>query len=296
MYRLLDELLLLLKSGVMFDQALTALMKNKRYGTVIQIMKHELNQGESYISVLQHCFPWWCPYPFKAMGVSIDMVSFLSSYLAYYNRKKEFLDDCSKRLIYPLVLIAMSLFILILSRWFLWPMIRSMISSDAGWVNDSVINVVAIGVGVVVTACLCWFVLIFNRLIQINVMDAGVLYLSFEQGWSLRFLFDELKFSTTYDLNWQRVSELVIDCASFSRSFGECFYLPAVIISALESYEDRGELSSGFFSVSQMYRQYFYAQLKWQIGMIQLLLYVVIIVSILMILSILYYPLTSFEL
>ena len=287
---LFEYLLLLVKSGVRFDQAISFMSElysnNSRFKQVI----NKLYLGESEVSVLAILFPWWLVYPFEKLSFVINIRIFLESYSSYINVKLDWFKQCFKLLLYPFFLLFFSSIILYSLTYIFIP-ISSRYFTDY---DQNLLKNISIIFFIIYFFQLIWFFLVIRKTLLFNNLDfLEVLDICFKMNLPLNIILTELSFGKKFNKTWQLIIQDTYKNQSFIESICCHLKLPETVNRLLYSYIQSEQVSEGISSAKKMYQYYFLRSFLIQIKILQFSIYLVIIGIIFVIISQLYLPLKS---
>ena len=301
---LAQKLLVLLQSGVSLYDALILLRNIHRHQYVgyvfgaskqtriCQQMLDELVNGMNDLVVCRYLFPWWCVFPFQQMNVSVSIDSFLDGYIRYYDRKKSLIIQVQQQLMYPSFLLFVSVGLVFICRWVLWPILRPLLQINHNGISDDAMTWFIFGIIIAILICFCWIVRVVLIIFRFNMIDMiEMVSLSLSQGWCLDDCFEGLIFPSYFQSKWLKTYDQTIEIGCFSQAFCQVFKLNSMIYYVLHSFESNGQLSAGLIEIMSLVSDDVYCRILHKIKMIQLILYVIVIVSILYMLLIFYSPL-----
>tara|TARA_Y100000591_G_scaffold211409_1_gene183383 strand:- start:26050 stop:26880 length:831 start_codon:yes stop_codon:yes gene_type:complete len=272
---------MMLKSGVPLQQAIELLVKFHPRDLVWKRMHVLLIQGKLLTDVAKELFPWWCPYPFSNVDVSIHSISYLESCREFLNHRSKWIRQASQLLAYPLFLYLFSIFLLML-----FLNVGGIEYQFPGWLGIFIM-VIFLGItGAILYLLLCMFLVT-----PLDVLD--LCRLCFKQGWSLNAMFYSLTFSGHIQQKWKKTMIETLVFRSFITAFSGVFKIPASIESALKMHEQNGQLSVGLELIVPHYRQYLLSHFRFLCYVLKSGLYVLVVVSIFIILYFIYFPIAS---
>lgn len=275
---ILDQLIMMLKSGVPLKEAIELLVNICPNDRVWRRMNEFLRQGKLLTEVAQELFPWWCPYPFSNVDVSIHSISYLESCQEFLNYRLKWFKKASQLLAYPLFLYVFSIFLIIL-----FLNVESFGEQLPQWFI-LVIIIVFFGI----TGCILY---LLSRIFLITPLDVlDLCRLCFKQGWSLNSLFNSLSFPYNIQIKWQKTKIEMLNLQSFVRAFSLVFRPPLSIESALKMHEQNGQLPAGLDLIIPYYRHVSLSRFRWMCQGIKAVLYLLVVASIFIILHVAYFP------
>jgi|SaaInlStandDraft_7_1057024.scaffolds.fasta_scaffold45507_2 type II secretory pathway component PulF len=289
--QVLQELQLLVASGMALMQALEVLCKaHPRYKLLQQAYKRVEN-GEHFFKVLALFRPWWAPYPFLGVRVSVHIPAFLGIYCRYLTEKREFYAKLLQRLAYPFMLVLFSIVVLCCMVVFVLPLMGQMGNASQHVLIQHIGVVVAVFVmGILVSVgTLLW---VIYRVVSFGVADMlDVLAIGMGQGWHVDILCDQLVFSPRFARVWRAICKDMVVYCSVARALLQHVRIPIALGAALHAYEVSGALTKGVQMLAREHRQVCYGNLYVYIRWLQRGVYVIVVGIIGITLLLLYAPL-----
>ena len=274
----MNELILLLESGVPLLDAMAALTQSPKSSPELCAMQADLEAGLTLPRACNCFFSWWCRNPFLNLQEPVNAVTFLKSCQHVLSRKKARIQFMVSLLLYPIGLLMFSVLLLaILKTAFQY-------ATPLPFLAMAGLFFVAIGLGLgVIHVCIS-----SGRTQPVDVLDACLLL--FEQGYALGVVFEALCLTGAMEKKWRHVLVNSAESLSFIAAFSGQFTLPKSIQTSLLMHESSGRLSDGLRVAIPYLRTAINNQFKRKCHVIQVLLYAFILCLIFMMVWLIYNP------
>ena len=270
----------MLRSGVSIQRAIDVLVEMHPHHRQWKAMQLALYSGDSIPMVVSHAFPWWCPYPFYHLSMTIDTISFLDASQQYLNFRKDWIRQSCSHLIYPLFLFIFGVFLM-----------GFIIHNLGGVVSGQWFRVILGGLCVLCCLFVFSFYYLFRQLLLIKPLDVlEICRLSLMQGWPLVSLFDALCFPKGPLKKWQNVANDAILFQSFIQAFSVHFFLPVPVFESLQMHEKTGSFLSGLTRIMPVFRAQSLSRFCMQCQCLKVGLYGCVVCFIFGIIFLIYFP------
>lgn len=274
----MDQLLIMLKSGVSIQQAVDIMVITQPQQTSWKTIQAELREGQPIPKAMQYLFPWWCQYPFSNVTISIDTISFLESCEEYLTYRLMWFKHALNVLAYPLFLYFFS--VVLIGSFFKIGLFHGAVPRE--------ITFSLIGVFISITTFIFYLVLGIFRISSFDVLN--LCRLCFNQGWSYHTMFTSLSFSGKLQFSWKKMITNVLFVQSFIQGFSNIFMLPKSIEISLKTHEMNGQLNKGLALVLPHYRALLFQRFGLKCYFLKFILYIFVVSIIFLMLYLVYIP------